>query len=79
MEEKYKNSKFEEVIDCTGKSVVPGFVDAHTHAICPGDRIHEFIMKLEGATYMDIHKMGGGINFTVNKVRIIFYFFFSIF
>ena len=39
------------------------------HAICPGDRVHEFIMKLNGATYVDIHKMGGGIGFTVNNVK----------
>jgi hypothetical protein len=33
------------------------------------NRSHEFIMKLEGATYMDIHKIGGGINFTVKQVN----------
>jgi len=49
--------------------VLPGFVDSHTHCLCPGDRINEFIMKLEGASYLDIHKMGGGINYTVKKVR----------
>lgn len=49
--------------------MVPGFVDGHTHAICPGDRVHEFVMKLEGATYMDIHKIGGGIGYTVEHVK----------
>jgi len=34
-----------------------------------GDRVHEFAMKLAGATYMDIHKMGGGIGFTVNHTK----------
>lgn len=34
-----------------------------------GDRVNEFIMKLSGATYMDIHKAGGGIGFTTQKVR----------
>lgn len=34
-----------------------------------GDRVHEFAMKLAGATYMDIHKMGGGIGFTVQHTR----------
>ena len=40
-------------------------MDAHTHPVWAGDRVHEFCMKLSGATYMDIHKAGGGINFTV--------------
>jgi imidazolonepropionase len=42
-----------------------GFIDGHTHPVWSGDRVHEFAMKLDGATYMDIHKMGGGIGFTV--------------
>lgn len=42
-----------------------GFVDAHTHAVFGGDRAFEMKMKLAGATYMDVHKAGGGINFTV--------------
>jgi len=66
---KYANSTFSEIIDCSGKSVIPGLVDAHTHAVFSGDRIHEFIMKLEGKTYLDIHKAGGGIYFTVNHTR----------
>ena len=37
-----------------------GFVDAHTHPVWAGDRVHEFAMKLAGATYMDIHNAGGG-------------------
>jgi len=49
--------------------VIPGLVDGHTHAVWAGDRCHEFEMKLQGATYMDIHKAGGGIGFTVKKVR----------
>jgi imidazolonepropionase len=48
---------------------MPGFVDGHTHPVWLGDRVHEFAMKLAGATYMDIHKMGGGIGFTVKVQR----------
>jgi len=69
LEAKYANYSFEIEIDGTGKSIVPGFVDAHTHCVWSGDRVHEFAMKLAGATYMDIHKMGGGIGFTVQHTR----------
>ncbi len=46
-----------------------GLVDGHTHPVWAGDRVHEFAMKLAGATYMDIHKAGGGIGFTVQHTR----------
>lgn len=49
--------------------MVPGLVDAHTHPVFSGDRVHEFAMKIEGATYMQIHEAGGGIGYTVNCVR----------
>uniref|UniRef100_A0A8C5Q7E4 Probable imidazolonepropionase n=1 Tax=Leptobrachium leishanense TaxID=445787 RepID=A0A8C5Q7E4_9ANUR len=61
----FSNESFETKIDCMGKCVFPGFVDAHTHPVWAGDRVNEFAMKLAGATYMDIHQAGGGINYTV--------------
>jgi imidazolonepropionase-like amidohydrolase len=48
-----------------------GLIDAHTHPVWSGDRVHEFAMKLAGATYMDIHKAGGGIGFTVRTLSSI--------
>lgn len=57
------------VIDCRGKCVVPGLVDAHTHPVWSGDRVEEFAMKLAGASYMEIHERGGGIGFSVRHTR----------
>ena len=62
---KIKNASFDHVYDATGKSIIPGLVDGHTHPVWAGDRVHEFAMKLAGASYMDIHAKGGGIHFTV--------------
>ncbi|XP_074125751.1 putative imidazolonepropionase [Sminthopsis crassicaudata] len=65
----FSKVSFEERINCSGKCILPGLVDAHTHPVWAGDRVHEFAMKLAGATYMDIHQAGGGINFTVECTR----------
>ncbi|EGC30061.1 hypothetical protein DICPUDRAFT_58479 [Dictyostelium purpureum] len=69
MEEKYNGKTFENIIDCNGRAVLPGFVDGHTHPVFSGDRVHEFAMKLAGATYLEVQKAGGGITFTVNHTR----------
>jgi imidazolonepropionase len=55
----------EPTLDASGKVVMPGFVDPHTHAIWVGDRAAEFEMRLEGKSYMDILAAGGGILSTV--------------
>ena len=57
------------VIEAGGRVLLPGFVDAHTHACWAGDRLAEFEMKLRGAGYLDILKAGGGILSTVRAVR----------
>ncbi|XP_061618007.1 probable imidazolonepropionase isoform X4 [Phyllopteryx taeniolatus] len=69
MERRYSQASFDRVIDAAGMCVLPGLVDAHTHPIWAGDRVHEFAMKLAGATYMDVHRAGGGIHFTVERTR----------
>ncbi|KAI8511180.1 putative imidazolonepropionase [Branchiostoma belcheri] len=66
---KYGSTKFDRVIDAAGMSILPGLIDGHTHPVWAGDRVHEFAMKLAGATYMEVHKAGGGINFTVEHTR----------
>uniref|UniRef100_A0A8C0UTQ0 Probable imidazolonepropionase n=1 Tax=Cyanistes caeruleus TaxID=156563 RepID=A0A8C0UTQ0_CYACU len=65
----FSEATFERIIDCSGKCVLPGLVDAHTHPVWAGDRVHEFAMKLAGASYMEIHQAGGGIHFTVEHTR----------
>jgi imidazolonepropionase len=56
-------------IDGRGYSLVPGFVDAHTHALYAGDRRDELRRRLAGATYAEIAAQGGGIVSTVRATR----------
>ena len=56
-------------VDCRALSVVPGFVDAHTHAMFAGDRRDELRRRLGGATYAQIAADGGGIVSTVRATR----------
>ncbi|XP_022194004.2 probable imidazolonepropionase [Nilaparvata lugens] len=65
----YREYVVDKHIDATGMSVLPGFVDAHTHPVWAGDRIDEFSMKLQGFSYMDIHEQGGGIFSTVRATN----------
>lgn len=57
------------IIDAKSKVVMPGFVDCHTHAIFAGSREDELLKKLQGISYLDILKQGGGILSTVEKTR----------
>jgi len=58
-----------EVIDIGEMSVVPGFVDSHTHLPWSGDRTNELAMRLRGKTYQEIAQSGGGIMKTVRHTR----------
>ncbi len=57
------------IVDASAFSVVPGFVDAHTHAAFAGDRREELRRRLAGATYAQIAAEGGGIVATVGATR----------
>jgi imidazolonepropionase len=56
-------------IDCGGRAVIPGLVDAHTHLVFAGDRAEEFTRRLAGASYSEIAASGGGILSTVSATR----------
>jgi imidazolonepropionase len=56
-------------VDAGGASVLPGFVDAHTHVIFAGDRANELDLKIAGLSYREIARRGGGLFQTVRATR----------
>ena len=59
----------DEIIDAGGSTVLPGFVDAHTHPIFWMTREDEFIMRIQGKSYEEIAQAGGGIRNSVRRFR----------
>jgi len=59
----------EEVHDVGGAWMTPGLIDCHTHLVYAGNRADEFAQRMEGKTYADIAKTGGGIISTVRATR----------
>lgn len=59
----------DEIFDAGGKMVIPGLVDCHTHLAFGGWRPDEFEMRLQGKSYLEIAKAGGGILSTVRATR----------
>ncbi|MHB2267296.1 imidazolonepropionase [Aliihoeflea sp. PC F10.4] len=58
-----------ETRDMEGRLVTPALIDCHTHLVFGGNRAREFEMRLEGATYEEIARAGGGIVSTVSATR----------
>ena len=58
-----------ERIDCAGRWITPGLVDCHNHLVFGGNRAHEFELRLQGASYEEIARAGGGIVSTVAATR----------
>lgn len=59
----------QEIIDASGRYVLPGFVDSHTHLVFAASREEEFVMKIKGATYEEIAAKGGGILNSAKKLQ----------
>ena len=59
----------EVVIDAARKTIIPGFVECHTHLVYGGSRVDEFELKIKGADYLEILESGGGILSTVRHTR----------
>lgn len=58
-----------ETIDLEGRLVTPGLIDCHTHIVHGGNRANEFEMRLNGASYEEVARAGGGIVSTVKATR----------
>ncbi|MDF7775631.1 imidazolonepropionase [Sphingomonas sp. AOB5] len=58
-----------ETIDCEGRWITPGLIDCHTHLVHAGNRAREFELRLQGASYEEIARAGGGIVSTMAATR----------
>ncbi|HKJ92071.1 MAG TPA: hypothetical protein VJ957_02830, partial [Longimicrobiales bacterium] len=58
-----------DVVDCAGGVLTPGFVDSHTHAVFGRWRADEYALRSRGVPYMEIARLGGGINASVSDLR----------
>jgi len=58
-----------EMIDCGGRWITPGLIDCHTHLVHAGDRSGEWARRLEGVSYEEIARAGGGILSTMRATR----------
>ncbi len=58
-----------ERVDCAGRWITPGLIDCHTHAVFAGNRAREFEARLNGASYAEIARAGGGIASSVAATR----------
>lgn len=67
--EALKQARNAQRIDIGGRVVLPGFVDSHTHLVHAASRAEEYELKIQGASYEEIARKGGGILNSVKKLR----------
>ncbi len=65
----FDESKFDEVINAEGKTVLPAWCDSHTHIVYAGNRQQEFVDRINGLSYEEIANRGGGILNTAKKLN----------
>ena len=58
-----------QIIDATGKTVFPAWCDSHTHIVYAGDRVNEFVDRINGLSYEEIANRGGGILNSAKKLN----------
>jgi imidazolonepropionase len=58
-----------DITDCEGRWITPGLIDCHTHLVHAGNRAREFELRLQGATYEEVARAGGGIVSSVKALR----------
>ncbi|RYY26078.1 MAG: imidazolonepropionase [Sphingomonadales bacterium] len=58
-----------DIVDCQGRWITPGLIDCHTHLVHAGDRAGEWAKRLEGVSYEEIARAGGGILSTMRATR----------
>lgn len=61
--------KFTQILDCTGRIVLPTWCDSHTHIVYAGNREQEFVDRINGLTYQEIAQKGGGIINSAKKLQ----------
>jgi imidazolonepropionase len=61
--------KVSDIKDCEGRWITPGLIDCHTHLVHAGNRAREFELRLQGATYEEVARAGGGIVSSVKALR----------
>jgi len=67
--DRFKKIEVDELIDCTGKMILPTWCDSHTHIVYAGNREGEFADRIRGLSYEEIAKKGGGILNSAKKLQ----------
>lgn len=67
--ESRKDARRAEKIDVAGRVILPGFIDSHTHLIHAASRAEEYELRIQGVSYEEIARRGGGILNSVRKLR----------